>query len=103
MIMPSAMPGAGPYLQAPYGQSHPRILSPVSSDPVRPATTAPEEAADVADRVVVILAVMLIGIVSCGGLVGTVGKAINEASTEASQSQQAENDRNAPREVTPGK
>jgi hypothetical protein len=50
----------------------------------------------------VILAVMLTGIVGCAALVGTAGKAINEASTEASQSQQAENDKNAPREVTPG-
>jgi hypothetical protein len=51
----------------------------------------------------VILAVMLTGIVGCVALVGTAGKAINEASTEASQSQQVEDDRNAPREVTPGK
>ena len=55
----------------------------------------------------IILAVMLVGIVGCVALVGTAGKAINEgiteASTEASESEQAEDDRNAPREVTPGK
>ena len=49
---------------------------------------------------------MLIGIVSCVALVGTAGKAVDEAITEASASeeasQQAEDDRNAPREVTPG-
>jgi hypothetical protein len=49
---------------------------------------------------VVILAVMLIGIVSCVALVGTAGKAVDEAITEASASeeasQQAEEDRNAP-------
>jgi hypothetical protein len=43
MTTPSAMPGAaGPYPPDPTGT--------VFSDPVRPATTAPEEAADVADR-----------------------------------------------------
>ena len=55
----------------------------------------------------IILAVMLVGIVSCVALVGSAGKAINEgitkASAEASESQQAEDDGNAPREVTPGK
>jgi hypothetical protein len=55
----------------------------------------------------VILAPMLIGIVGSVALIGTAGKAtdesITEASTEASESQQAEDDRNAPREVTPGK
>ena len=54
----------------------------------------------------VILVVMLIGIVSCVALVGTAGKAVDEAITEASASeeasQQAEDDRNAPRDVTPG-
>jgi hypothetical protein len=55
----------------------------------------------------VILALMLIGIVGCVALVGTAGKAVDEAVTEVSASeeasQQAEDDRNAPREVTPGK
>ena len=64
----------------------------VSSAPVRPATTAPEEA-DGADRAVVILAVMLIGIVGCAALIGTAGKAITEGTTGASQSQQAEDDK----------
>lgn len=56
---------------------------------------------------VIILAFILIGIVSCVTLTSTADKAINEgitkASTETSKSQQAKDDRNAPREVTPGK
>ena len=55
----------------------------------------------------VILGLMLIGIVGCVALIGTAGKAVDEAVTEVSASQeasqQAEEDRNAPREVTPGK
>jgi len=55
----------------------------------------------------VILALMLIGIVGCVALIGTAGrpsmKSIMEAFTEAAESQQVEDDRNAPREVTPGK
>jgi hypothetical protein len=55
----------------------------------------------------VILALMLIGIVGCVALDGTAGKAVNEAVTEVSASekasQQAQEDPNAPREVTPGK
>jgi hypothetical protein len=50
---------------------------------------------------------MLISIVGCVALVGTAGKAVDETVTEASASdeasQQVEEDRNAPREVTPGK
>jgi len=57
--------------------------------------------------VVIILAFMLIGIVTWIALIGTAGKAVDEgiskASTEPSQSHQGEEDRNAPREVTPGK
>src|SRR4051794_30369605 len=56
---------------------------------------------------VIILAFILIGIVSCATLIGTADKAINEgvtkASPETSKSQQAKDDRHAPREVTPGK
>src|SRR5688572_22529705 len=56
---------------------------------------------------VIILAFALIGIVSWVTLIGTADKAITEgiteASTETSKSQQAKDDRNAPREVTPGK
>jgi hypothetical protein len=56
---------------------------------------------------VIILAFILIGIVSCVTLIGTADKAINEgitkASTETSKSQHAKDERNAPREVTPGK
>ena len=51
-----------------------------------------------------ILAVMLIGVVGCGALIGTAGKAVTEVSARPSRlPQQAEEDRNAPREVTPGK
>jgi hypothetical protein len=53
------------------------------------------------------LAFMLIGIVSYLALIGTADKAINggitRASTQASKSQPAEHDRNAPRVVKPGK
>jgi hypothetical protein len=52
---------------------------------------------------VIILALMLVGIVSCVALVGTTGKAVNKSMAEASQSQRAEGDRNTRREVTPGK
>jgi hypothetical protein len=56
---------------------------------------------------VIILAFILIGIVSCVTLIGTADKAINEGitktSTETSKPQQAEDGRNAPRKVTPGK
>jgi hypothetical protein len=56
---------------------------------------------------VIILAFILIGIVSCVTLIGTADKAVNEgitqASTEASKSQHAKDDRNAHRKVTPGK
>ena len=56
---------------------------------------------------VIMLAFMLIGIVTWMALVGTTGKAVDEgiskASPEPSQSHQAEEGRNAPREVTPGK
>jgi hypothetical protein len=50
----------------------------------------------------VILAVILTGI-SVVWLSSARLQGINEASTEASQSQQVADDRNAPREVTPGK
>jgi hypothetical protein len=56
---------------------------------------------------VIMFAFMLIGIVTWVALIGTAGKAVNEdirkAFIEPSQSHQAEDDRNAPREVTPGK
>ena len=49
---------------------------------------------------------VLIGLVSCVAIIGTAVKAINEgiaaSCTEAAESQQAEDDRNAPREVTLG-
>ena len=82
------MPGApGPYVHTPYGQ------------PPQP----PKKRRTWLIVLLVILAVMLVGIVSGAALVSTAGKAIDEVSTEASQSQQAEVDRNAPREVTAGK
>lgn len=43
---------------------------------------------------VILGVVMLIGLVSCGALIGAAGKAITEGTTGASQSQQAEDDRN---------
>ena len=88
MTTPSA---PGPYPQAPYGQ------------PPQPA----KKRKTWLIVLLVILALMLLGIVGCVALVGTAGKAVDEAVTEASASeeasQQAEEDRNAPREVTPGK
>ena len=51
-----------------------------------------------------ILALMLVSIVGCVALIGTAGKALDEGMTAASaESQQAEDDRNAPREVKAGK
>lgn len=56
---------------------------------------------------VIMLAFMLIGIVSYVALIGTADEAINggitKASPEAAKPQQTQYDRNAPREVTPGK
>ena len=95
MTAPAAMPGPstpGPYSQpGPYGQ------------PPQP----PKKRRTWLIVLLVILALMLIGIVGCVALVGTAGKAVDEAVTEVSASQEAsqqvEEDRNAPREVTPGK
>jgi hypothetical protein len=51
-----------------------------------------------------ISALMLNGIVGWAAFIGTAGKATNDSITEAaSESQKAGDDRNAPREVTPGK
>ncbi len=95
MTTPSAMPGPstpGPYSQpGPYGQPPP---------PQKKRRTW-------LIVLLILLVLMLFGIVGCVALIGTAGKAIDqsitEASTEASEWQQAEDDRNAPREVTPGK
>jgi hypothetical protein len=96
MTTPSAMPGAarpypptppGPYPQIPYGQP--------SQHPKKRRTWLLV--------LLAIFAVMLIGVVSCGALIGTAGKAVTEVSASQQASQQAEEDRNAPREVTPGK
>jgi hypothetical protein len=93
MTTPS-MPGQP--AQGPYG--HPGPYSPPPQPPKKRRTWL--------IVLLVILVVMLIGIVSCVALVGTAGKAVDEAITEASASeeasQQAEDDRNAPRDVTPG-
>jgi hypothetical protein len=95
MSTPSGMPGPstpGPYPQpGPYGQ------------PPQPQ----KKRRTWLIVLLFILALMLIGIVGCVALIGTAGKAVDEAVTEVSASQeaseQAEEDRNAPREVTPGK
>jgi len=95
MTTPSGMPGPstpGPYPQpGPYGQL---------PQPQKKRRTW-------LIVLLVILALMLIGIVGCVALIGTAGrpsmKSIMEAFTEAAESQQVEDDRNAPREVTPGK
>ena len=42
---------------------------------------------------VILGVVMLIGFVSCGALIGSAGKAITEGTAEASQSQQAKEDK----------
>lgn len=95
MTTPSAMPGEP--APGPHGQP----------GPYGPPPQPPKKRRTWLIVLVVILVVMLIGIVSCVALVGTAGKAVDEALTEASASeeasQQAEEDRNAPREVTPGK
>jgi len=75
--------------------------------PQAPAGPPPKKRRTWLIVLIIVLALLAIGIVSCVALIGTAGKAIDEgiteASTEASQSQQAEDDKNAPREVTPGK
>ena len=80
--------GHGTYPQTPYGQ------------PPQP----PKKRRTWLIVLLIILAVMLIGIVSWVALVGTAGRAVDEAITEVSASeeapQQAEEDPNAPREVT---
>jgi hypothetical protein len=57
--------------------------------------------------VVIVFASMLIGIVTCVATIGAAGKTMNagitKVSIEPSQAQQAEDDRNAPPEVRPGK
>jgi hypothetical protein len=68
----------GPYLQPPYGQ------------PPEP----PKKRRTWLIVLLVTLPVMLIGLVSCGALIGAAGKAITEGTTGASQSQQAGDDRN---------
>jgi Protein of unknown function (DUF2511) len=72
-------PAAGPYPQPPYGQ------------PPQP----PKKRRTWLIVLLVILPVMLIGLVSCGALIGTASKAINEDTTAASQSQPAEDERNS--------
>ena len=56
---------------------------------------------------VVLVIILAFILVSCVTLIGAADKAINEgitmASTETSKSQHAKDERNAPREVTPGK
>jgi hypothetical protein len=56
---------------------------------------------------VIILALTLVGIVGCVAIIGSTGKAIDEGITgapaEASEPPPAEDDRNAPRKVKPGK
>jgi hypothetical protein len=55
---------------------------------------------------IIVLALLLVGIVGGVAIIGSTGKAINEgitgSSAEGSQSQQAEDDRSAAREVKPG-
>jgi hypothetical protein len=56
---------------------------------------------------IIVLALVLVGIVGFMAIMGSTGSTINEgitgASAAASQSQQAEDDKPAPREVKPGK
>jgi hypothetical protein len=74
------LPGPpGPYMQLPYGQ------------PPQP----PKKRRMWLIVLLVILPAMLIGLVSCGAVIGTVSKAINEGTTAASQSKPAEDQRNS--------
>jgi hypothetical protein len=92
MTTPSAMPGTpGPSPQTAYA----------------PAPQPAKKRRTWLIVLLVILAVMLIGIVSWVALVGAADRAVDEAMTEVSASeeapQQAEDDPNALREVTVGK
>jgi hypothetical protein len=106
---PPTMPrAAGPYPQASYGQppqpsTMPRAAGPYPHTPYGQPPQPPKKRRRWLIVLLVILAVMLVGLVSCGALIGAAGKANTEASTEISQSQQAQDDRNVPREGRPGK
>jgi hypothetical protein len=104
MTTPSALPGTpGPYTPGPPRPYMPGSTGPYVHPPYGQPPQPPKKRRTWLIVLLVVLAVMLVGIVGCAALVSTAGKAIDEVSTEASQSQQAEVDRNAPREVTPGK
>jgi hypothetical protein len=85
------------------------VSGPLAEDPffLNPLPPAEQKRRTWLVVLVIMLAFMLIGILTCVALIGTAGKAINEgvtkASVEPSQSPQAEDDKNAPREVAPGK
>jgi hypothetical protein len=103
MTTPSAMPGApGPYTPGPPRPYMPGPPGPYMQTPYDQPPQPPKRRTWLI-ALLAILAVMLIGVVSCGALMGTAGKAVTDVSASQQASQQAEDDRNAPREVTPGK
>jgi hypothetical protein len=85
------------------------VSGPLTPEPffLNPLPPAEEKRRTSLVVLVLVLAFMLIGILTYMVFIGTASKAINEgftkASIQTSQSQQAENDRNAAREVMPGK
>jgi hypothetical protein len=92
----SAMPGAaGPYPQPPSGQPPQPTAGPYPQPPYGQPPQPPKKRRTGLIVLLVILVVMLIGLVSCGALIGIAGKATTEGTTGASQSQQAEDDRNS--------
>ena len=89
----------------------PAMSEPSASDPSLldslPSSGPPKKRHTALIILMIILAVILVGVVGCMAVIGSTRKAIDDgpaaASAEASQSPQAEEDRNAPREVEPGK
>ena len=85
------------------------VSGPLTPEPffLNPLPPAEEKRRTSLVVLVLILAFMLIGILTYMALIGTATKAINggftKASIEQTRSQQAEDDRNAAREATPGK
>jgi len=89
----------------PSAMSEPSVPEPSILD-LQPTSGLPKKRRPWLFVLMIFFAVMLIGLVSCVAILGTADKALQqgiiEASTEA-PSQPPQDDRSAPREVTPGK
>ena len=95
MTTPSATPGPRDGILSPVRPATTARHGTVSSAPYAQPPRPPKKRRTGLIVLLVILAVMLIGIVGCAALIGTAGKAITEGTAGASQSQQAEDDKNS--------